>query len=184
MLEMEGTTGGHHPVQPPCSSGTTQSRLLSTMSTWVSHLWEPPKSTWATCAEVQSLSPFPDVQKEASMFQFVLTASNPQPHRVVITEGNTTTTFSFKFQLFYPLLQIACNLQMRIQEHNILSTWFRVRRYLGQRKWNYKIILLSAYLENKEENPSSLFFLFSMCISNFLSCNIKHQNIKRNFYPQ
>lgn len=47
--------------------------------------------------------------------------------RAVITEGNTATTFSFKFQLFWPLLQIARNPQMRMQEHNILSTWFRAK---------------------------------------------------------
>lgn len=93
--------------------------------------------------------------------------------RVVITEGNKITTFSSKFQLFWPLLKTACNPQMRMQEHNILSTWFMERLYWGRRKWNYsKIILLSAYLENKEENPLILFFS-PMFICNLLSCNIK-----------
>lgn len=103
--------------------------------------------------------------------------------RVVITEGNKITTFSSKFQLFCPLLKIARNPQMRMQEHNILSTWFTERLYWGRRKWNYsKIILLSAYLENKEENPSILFFFFPNM--HLQPSQLQHQNIKRHFYPQ
>lgn len=95
--------------------------------------------------------------------------------RAVVTEGNIATTFSFKFQLFWPLLEMARNPQMRMQEHNILSTWFRARIYWGQRKWNYKIILLSAYSENKEENPLIPFFIFQCAFATFSVATPKYK---------
>lgn len=54
----EGTAGEGHPVHPPYSSWTTQSRLLSTMSRWASPTWETPKPLGNLCQSAVSLSMF------------------------------------------------------------------------------------------------------------------------------